>query len=96
MIFDIMSDLAESFSEKDIELVVSVLRAVGFGLRKADPARMKELILLVRRRSSDAKEKSSGDNRRVDFMLDVLMAVKNNNVRKMPNYDDEHQQFLLK
>lgn len=29
-------------------------------------------------------------------MLEVLLAIKNNNVKKLPNYDSEHQQFLTK
>ena len=96
LVFDLLDELAEAFLEKDVELIVAVLRATGFGLRRADPARLKELILKIQRRSSEAKGDGGGVSTRVDFMLEVLMAIKNNNVRKIPNHDDEHQQFLLK
>ncbi len=95
LVFDILSELAEDFSEKDVELIVVVLRGAGFGLRKADPGRLKELILKVQKKAAEAKSRD-GVNTRVDFMLEVIMAIKNNNVRKIPNYDDSHQQFLLK
>ena len=33
---------------------------------------------------------------RMDFMLEILMAIKNNNMRKIPNYDYEHLDHLKK
>ena len=33
---------------------------------------------------------------RVRFMLDVLMAIKNNNMRKIPSYDPTHIDHLRK
>ena len=33
---------------------------------------------------------------RVQFMLEVLLAVKNNNVNKIPNYDTTHFEHLRK
>lgn len=33
---------------------------------------------------------------RVKFMLDILMAIKNNNVSKIPQYDPSHIEHLKK
>ena len=33
---------------------------------------------------------------RVKFMLEVLLAIKNNNVAKIPNYDPSHSEHLKK
>ncbi|TRY62892.1 hypothetical protein TCAL_00367 [Tigriopus californicus] len=94
LIFDIVSLLVESFTSKDIELIVLVLRSVGFNLRKDDPLSLKSLITKIQTSSASA-DKLKEDSR-VKFMLDTLTAIKNNNVKKIPNYDSEHQQFLLK
>jgi len=33
---------------------------------------------------------------RVKFMLEVVLAIKNNNIRKIPNYDTSHMDHLKK
>jgi nucleolar MIF4G domain-containing protein 1 len=83
-----------SFEAKDVEIVMLLLKTVGFGLRKDDPEKLKKLIVRIQQKSTDAThlEKDS----RIKFMLEVLLAIKNNNVKKIPNYDPEHQLFLLK
>lgn len=44
LIFDILKLLVGAFTEKDVELVLFVLRNVGFALRKDDALALKELI----------------------------------------------------
>ena len=53
---------------------------------------MKNLIIAVQNKANACDTSDA----RVQFMLDVLIAVKNNNVNKMPNYDPEHIKHLLK
>lgn len=53
LIFDILKLLVGTFSEKDIELVLFVLRNVGFALRKDDALALKELISDAQRKASD-------------------------------------------
>ena len=53
---------------------------------------MKNLIIAVQNKANACDTSDA----RVQFMLDVLIAVKNNNVNKMPNYDHEHIKHLLK
>lgn len=52
LIFDILKLLVGAFTEKDIELVLLVLRNVGFALRKDDALALKELISEGQRKAS--------------------------------------------
>ena len=92
LVFDLLDVLVETFSELDIELVLLALRNCGFALRKEDPVALKSLILKIQGKASASKEESS----RVQFMLEVLMAIKNNNMAKIPNYDPSHFDQLKK
>ena len=92
LVFDMLDVLVETFSELDIELVLLALRNCGFALRKEDPVALKSLILKIQGKASASKEESS----RVQFMLEVLMAIKNNNMAKIPNYDPSHFDQLKK
>ncbi|XP_068940633.1 nucleolar MIF4G domain-containing protein 1 isoform X2 [Petaurus breviceps papuanus] len=95
LIFDILKRLIGTFTEKDIELILLMLKNVGFSLRKDDALSLKELI-------SEAQTKASGigkkfqDQTRVRFMLDTMLALKNNDMRKIPGYDPEPVEKLRK
>jgi nucleolar MIF4G domain-containing protein 1 len=52
--YDILEKLAESFGEKEVELILLVLRSVGFSLRKDDPLALKELILRLQQKAGEA------------------------------------------
>ena len=92
LVFDMLDMLVDTFSELDIELVLLALRNCGFALRKEDPVALKALILKIQGKAAASKEESS----RVQFMLEVLMAIKNNNMAKIPNYDPSHFDRLKK
>nr|CAD7447295.1 unnamed protein product [Timema bartmani] len=93
LMFDVLDKLATKFEEKEVELILVVLRSVGLSLRKDDPAALKELIL---RLQQQAATHTHMHNTRVKFMLDILLAIKNNNVSKIPNYDTSHSEHLKK
>ncbi|KAL2085597.1 hypothetical protein ACEWY4_018917 [Coilia grayii] len=95
LIFDILKKLVGAFSEKDIELALFLLKTVGFALRKDDPLALKELISEAQRKASDAGTKFK-DQTRVRFMLETMMALKNNDMRKIPGYDPEPVEKLRK
>lgn len=63
LIFDILKLLVGSFTEKDIELVLFVLRNVGFALRKDDALALKELISEAQRKASDLGSKFQDQTR---------------------------------
>lgn len=97
IVFDLLHVFTTSFSDRDIELILSLLKTVGFNLRKDDPSRLKSAIVRVQQKSQqEPRDAATNSGSRVKFMLDVLMAIKNNNVKKIPNYDTEHQQLMLK
>lgn len=63
LIFDVLKLLGESFTEKDIELMLFVLRNVGFSLRKDDAMALKELITEAQRKASDVGTKFQDQTR---------------------------------
>uniref|UniRef100_A0A3B3BCT6 Nucleolar protein with MIF4G domain 1 n=1 Tax=Oryzias melastigma TaxID=30732 RepID=A0A3B3BCT6_ORYME len=68
---------------------------VGFALRKDDPLALKELISEAQRKANDTKSKFQ-DQTRVRFMLETMLALKNNDIRKIPGYDPEPVERLKK
>lgn len=95
LIFDILKLFTGAFTEKDIELLLLVLRNVGFALRKDDALALKELISEGQRKASDVGSKFQ-DQTRVRFMLETMLALKNNDMRKIPGYDPEPVERLRK
>ncbi|XP_015429329.1 PREDICTED: nucleolar MIF4G domain-containing protein 1 [Dufourea novaeangliae] len=92
LLYQILDRLTTKFTEKEIELILLILKTVGFALRKDDPIALKEFIQSLQQTASHRHEQSS----RVRFMLDVLLAIKNNNVSKIPQYDPSHVEHLKK
>uniref|UniRef100_A0A667YE95 Nucleolar MIF4G domain-containing protein 1 n=1 Tax=Myripristis murdjan TaxID=586833 RepID=A0A667YE95_9TELE len=95
LIFDILKLMVAAFTEKDIEMVLFVLRNVGFGLRKDDALALKELISDAQRKANEVGSQFK-DQTRVRFMLETMLALKNNDMRKIPGYDPEPVERLRK
>uniref|UniRef100_A0A336M238 CSON007788 protein n=1 Tax=Culicoides sonorensis TaxID=179676 RepID=A0A336M238_CULSO len=98
LIYDVLNKLSEVFNEKSVECILLVLRSVGFQLRKDDPLALKDLILKLQKQANESSKNLQNDVR-VKFMLDILLAIKNNNMTKIPNYDPslvEHFKKLFK
>nr|XP_042129235.1 nucleolar MIF4G domain-containing protein 1 [Peromyscus maniculatus bairdii] len=95
LIFDILKKLVGTFTEKDIELILLMLKNVGFALRKDDALSLKELITEAQAKASGAGSKFQDQNR-VRFMLETMLALKNNDMRKIPGYDPEPVERLRK
>ena len=64
LIFDILKKLVSSFTEKDIELILLLLKNVGFSLRKDDALALKDLISEAQSKANTA-EKELKDQTRV-------------------------------
>ena len=92
LLMDILHILTEKFEEKDIELILIILRTVGFALRKDDPASLKEIIFVLQTKAGQATEQPA----RIRFMLEIILAIRNNNMTKLPNYDPSHTEHLRK
>ncbi|XP_064291574.1 nucleolar MIF4G domain-containing protein 1 [Passer domesticus] len=95
LIFDILKKLVSTFTEKEIELILFLLKNVGFSLRKDDALALKELITEAQKKASTA-EKKFQDQTRVRFMLETMLALRNNDMRKIPGYDPEPVERLRK
>ncbi|XP_057660604.1 nucleolar MIF4G domain-containing protein 1 homolog [Diorhabda carinulata] len=98
LMYEILGKLSSEIKEKRVECILHVLRSVGFNLRKDNPLALKSLIIDLQAKASIVS-KDEKDNLRIKFMLDILLAIKNNNVNKIPNYDvsyPEHLKKLLK
>ncbi|XP_019363701.1 PREDICTED: nucleolar MIF4G domain-containing protein 1 [Gavialis gangeticus] len=95
LIFDLLKKLVSTFTEKDIELILLLLKNVGFSLRKDDASALKELISEAQNKAS-AVGKKFQDQSRVRFMLETMLALKNNDMRKIPGYDPEPVEKLRK
>ena len=50
----------------------------------------------IKSTSSDQPDSAPAGFSKVQFMLDVLLAVKNNNMTKIPNYDAETPERMIK
>ncbi|XP_058826757.1 nucleolar MIF4G domain-containing protein 1 homolog [Topomyia yanbarensis] len=98
LIYDVIDQLLDKFNEKAVECILLVLRSIGFVLRKDDPLALKEMIQKVQKRVTEASDEMKNDAR-VKFMMNSLLAVKNNNMNKIPQYDPslvEHFRKILK
>uniref|UniRef100_H0WHX5 Nucleolar MIF4G domain-containing protein 1 n=2 Tax=Otolemur garnettii TaxID=30611 RepID=H0WHX5_OTOGA len=95
LIFDILKKLVGTFTEKDIELILLMLKNVGFSLRRDDALSLKELITEAQTKASGASGQCQ-DQTRVRFMLETMLALKNNDMRKIPGYDPEPVERLRK
>ncbi|NXG71336.1 NOM1 protein, partial [Baryphthengus martii] len=95
LIFDILKKLISAFTEKEIELILFLLKNVGFSLRKDDAMALKEVITEAQKKANTA-EKKLQDQARVRFMLETMLALRNNDMRKIPGYDPEPVEKLRK
>lgn len=68
---------------------------MGVALRKDDAHALKELINEAQRKAIELGSKVD-DRTRVRFMLETMMALKNNDVRKIPGYDPEPMEKMKK
>ncbi|KAK7087012.1 Nucleolar MIF4G domain-containing protein 1 [Halocaridina rubra] len=96
LVYDILQRLADKFTEKEVDLILLILRTVGFPLRKEDPMALKTFITQIQAQAANHQSKSSANYTRICFMLEVIHSIKNNNPAKVPNYDPTHVQYLKK
>lgn len=75
IIFDILKLLIGAFTEKDVELVLFVLRNVGFALRKDDALALKDLISEGQRKASNVGPKFQDQTRVGETALHIYISV---------------------
>ncbi|XP_070210720.1 nucleolar MIF4G domain-containing protein 1-like isoform X2 [Littorina saxatilis] len=96
LLFDIITQLVESFTEKDIELLLLILKSAGFYLRRDDPESLGNQIIAIQNKARELEESGKEVPSRMRFMLEVLVAVRNNNVRRVPGADIERTDRMRK
>lgn len=74
LLFDLLKQLVASFTARDVELVLLLLRNVGFALRKDDPLSLKELITEAQRKASTEGQRF-GDQTRVRTGWSLLLLL---------------------
>lgn len=72
LLFDVLKRLLSSFTPEDLELVLLMLRNVGFSLRKDDPLGLKELICEAQRKAG-AEGSRFSDQTRVRSGISTLV-----------------------
>ncbi|XP_028029306.1 nucleolar MIF4G domain-containing protein 1 homolog [Bombyx mandarina] len=95
LLYDVLARLLADVTEKGIECVLVALRAVGGVLRKEEPLALKNFIHETQERVTRLSEDAARGSR-IKFLLEVLMAVKNNNLTKIPQYDPAYAEHLRK
>ena len=81
LIYELVRDLIESFSEIDVESLLLILSHCGQQLRSDDPSALKDIILLVKDRAKSVVNESI-DSSRVQFMVESMIELKNNKQRR--------------
>ena len=78
---EIINQMVNVFDGKSIELIMFVLTAVGFIIRKESPELMKKLIIEIQSKANSVSTEQFG--KRIEFMLETLTEIKNNNILKV-------------
>jgi nucleolar MIF4G domain-containing protein 1 len=85
ILFDIARYLLnfDQLNEKRLELILLLLKTIGFVLRKDNPLELKSFLQELRTACSTSTLLSSS-SKRIEFMMDTITSLKNNDVRKLP------------
>ena len=82
LIYDLIRKFIESFTEIDVELLLLILSHCGQQLRSDDPTALKDIVILVQKRSLDLtntdEDKGKCSSSRAQFMLTTMTDLKNN------------------
>ncbi|KPI99765.1 Nucleolar MIF4G domain-containing protein 1 [Papilio xuthus] len=95
LMYDILGRLLHKISEKHCDCVLRALRCAGDVLRRDDPLALKTFIHDTQTRVAKLNEQAATGSR-IKFLLEVLLAVKNNNLNKIPNYEPTYVESLKK
>jgi nucleolar MIF4G domain-containing protein 1 len=90
LLYDVIRNLIESLSEVDIEALLLILSHCGRTLRSDDPMALKEIVLMVQKKT--LKELSS----RADYLVQCVLDLKNNKRRKQDEKFNEKTTKLRK
>ncbi|XP_017070780.1 nucleolar MIF4G domain-containing protein 1 homolog [Drosophila eugracilis] len=95
LMMELIGKLSDNLCEKSVECLLLIFQSIGFRLRKDDPLAFKTMMQKVQSQIASAPLELK-ENPRLRFMVDILNAVKNNNMQKLPQYDPELAENLRK
>lgn len=75
----------QPFTIKSVELILLLIKSVGFQIRKDDPSLTRQLILMAQDKCKSLQSDGQLCSR-IEFMIEALGAIKNNNMSKLVNY----------
>ena len=99
---DISENSSESIKiEKSVDLILIILKCVGFSLRKDDPVALKNIIVKLQSKINEIKSKFKSNeeasiNCRLKFMIESINAIKNNDMRRLDAYDQQPIEVIRK
>lgn len=85
MTYELIRLLSDDLSERNVELLLLLLRNVGVKLRVEDPVSLKDVIIHVRERAKEIPSTGEGEQgqvSRVDVMLDLIYEIKDNKLKR--------------
>ncbi|KAL7465973.1 hypothetical protein ACHAXS_006297 [Conticribra weissflogii] len=85
LLYDLVRDFIENFTEVDVESLLLILSHCGQQLRSDDPSALKEIVSLVKDRAqktAGSEIKNIADSSRVEYMVSTIIELKNNKPKK--------------
>jgi nucleolar MIF4G domain-containing protein 1 len=100
LVYDLIRELVVKLGERDVELLLLLLRTAGHQLRGDDPAALKDIVLAVQERAEEVmeggREGGGGFSARVRHMLETINDLKNNKKRQAQLQELDRTQRLKK
>jgi len=101
LIYDLTRSLLTNFQEIDVEVLLLLFHHAGKELRSDDPSALKDIVLLAKEQAVEVLDnKGSSDNSndvasasRIQYMLDAMNDLKNNNRRGRSSASVHHKQI---
>lgn len=82
LLYDLADMFADNLTELDVELLLKIIRSCGPRMRSDDPARLKNIIVLLQEKSTLSNGGSDQLTIRHKFMLEQIYDLKNNKSQK--------------
>ncbi|KRZ33133.1 Nucleolar MIF4G domain-containing protein 1 [Trichinella pseudospiralis] len=89
LLMDIFNSLMQSGRCLDLQLLVPLVRNLGFVLRKACPTDLKDFVIFAIAKMEKYGSKSSRAEAFTNILMNDLNSIKNNNASKICHYDPD-------
>lgn len=90
LLYDVIRVLIDELSESNAELLLKIIRNSGNQMRSDDPSALKEIVLLVTKKSSSLSQDNMST--RMQFLVETIASLKNNKLKD--NNESTHQLII--